>query len=60
MSISTSGTLAEDLFAAQIYLIRTIGVDETDQGKTFHREREWLDLKSAQKILYPGRRSYMG
>jgi outer membrane lipoprotein-sorting protein len=54
------GTRAEYLIDAETYLIKTIAVDETYQGKTFHMERGWLDLKSAQGILYPGRMSYAG
>jgi hypothetical protein len=58
LSIPTSGTLAEYLVDAETYLIKTIAVDETYQGKTFHMERGWLDLKSGQGILYPDRMSY--
>lgn len=52
------GTRAEYLVDAQTYLVRTIALNETFQGQTFHMEREWLDLKPAQGILYPSRMTY--
>ncbi len=54
------GTRAEYLVDARTYLVRTIAVDETYQGQTFHMEREWLDIRSAQGIMYPGRMTYPG
>ena len=35
-------------------------MDEVYQGKTHHMEREWLDLRPVQGILFPGRMSYPG
>jgi hypothetical protein len=54
------GTRAEYLVDAGTYLIKTIAVDETYQGRTFHLEREWLDFKSVQGIIYPSRMTYPG
>jgi len=54
------GTRAEYLVDARTSLVKTIALDETFQGKTFHMEREWLDLKSVQGIIYPSRMTYMG
>jgi hypothetical protein len=54
------GTRAEYLIDARTYLVKTIAVDETFQGQTFHMEREWLDVKSVQGILYPSRMTYPG
>jgi len=41
-------------------MVKTIAVDETFQGQTFHMEREWLDFKPVQGIIYPSRMTYMG
>jgi len=54
------GTRAEYLVDARTYLIKSIAVDETFQGQTFHMEREWLDFKSVQGIIYPSRMTYIG
>ena len=54
------GTRAEYLVDARTYMVKTIAVDETYQGKTFHMEREWLDFKPVQGIIYPNRMTYMG
>jgi len=54
------GTRAEYLVDAKTYMVKTIAVDETYQGQTFHMEREWLDLKSVQGIIYPNRMTYPG
>ncbi len=54
------GTRAVYLVEEQTYLIKTVAVDETFQGQTFHMEREWLDFKSVQGITYPSRMSYPG
>ena len=54
------GTRAEYLVDARTYTVKTIAVDETFQGRTFHMEREWLDFKSVQGIIYPSRMTYMG
>ena len=54
------GTRAEYLVDARTYMVKTIAVDETFQGQTFHMEREWLDFKSAQGIIYPSRMTYAG
>jgi len=47
------GTRAEYLIDAGTFLIRAIAVEETYQGKAFRLEREWLDLKPLQGIIYP-------
>jgi hypothetical protein len=52
------GTKAVYLVDAATFLVRTIAVDETYQGRTFHMEREWMDLRPVQGILFPGRMSY--
>jgi pimeloyl-ACP methyl ester carboxylesterase len=54
------GTRAEYLVDARTYMVKTIAVDETFQGQTFHMEREWLDFKSGQGIIYPSRMTYTG
>jgi len=54
------GTRAEYLIDARTYMVKTIAVDETFQGQTFHLEREWLDFKSVQGIIYPSRMTYTG
>ena len=54
------GTQAVYLIDANTFLIGPIGVDEAFQGKTYHMEREWLDLRPVQGILYPSRMSYPG
>lgn len=54
------GTRAEYLVDAQTFMIKTIAVDETFQGKTYHMEREWLVLRPVQGIPYPSRMSYPG
>jgi len=54
------GTRAEYLVDARTYLVRTFAVDETYRGQTFHMEREWLDFKSVQGIIYPSRMTYPG
>jgi len=54
------GTRAVYLVDTRTYLVKTIAVDETFQGQTFHMEREWLDLKSVKEILYPSRMTYPG
>ena len=54
------GTRAEYLVDARTYLVKTIALDETFQGKTFHMEREWLDFISVQGIIYPSRMTYPG
>jgi hypothetical protein len=54
------GTRAEYLIDARTYLVKTIAADETFQGRTFHMEREWLDPKPVQGILYPCRMTYPG
>jgi len=54
------GTRAVYLVDTRTYLVKTIAVDETYQGQTFHMEREWLDLRSVQGIIYPSRMTYPG
>jgi hypothetical protein len=54
------GTRAEYLVDARTYMVKTIAVDETFQGQTFHMEREWIDLKQVEEILYPSRMTYPG
>jgi len=54
------GTQATYLVDSGTYLVKTVAVDETYQGQTFHMEREWLDPKSVQGIIYPSRLTYMG
>jgi hypothetical protein len=54
------GTRAEYLVDARTYIVKTIAVDETYQGQTFHMQREWLDFKSVQGIIYPSRMTYPG
>jgi pimeloyl-ACP methyl ester carboxylesterase len=54
------GTRAEYLVDARTYMVKTIAVDETYQGQTFHMEREWLDFRSVQGIIYPNRMTYPG
>jgi len=54
------GTRAEYRIDAETSLVKTIAVDETFQGQTFHMEREWLDLKPVQGFLYPSRMTYPG
>jgi hypothetical protein len=54
------GTRAEYLVDARTYMVKTIAVDETSQGQTFHMEREWLELRSVQGLLYPSRMTYPG
>ena len=41
-------------------MVKTTAVAETFQGQTFHTEREWIDCKPVQGILYPGRMTYPG
>ena len=41
-------------------MVKTIALDETFQGKTFHMERGWLGFKSVQGVIYPSRMTYMG
>jgi hypothetical protein len=54
------GTRAEYVVDARTYMVKTIAVDETYQGQTFHMQREWLDFKSVQGINYPSRMTYPG
>ena len=54
------GTRAEYLVDARTHTVKTVAVDETFQGRTFHMEREWLDPTSVQGIIYPSRMTYMG
>jgi pimeloyl-ACP methyl ester carboxylesterase len=54
------GTRAEYLIDAQTYLVKTVAVEETYEGKVFRLEREWLDLEPVQGIIYPGRMTYPG
>jgi hypothetical protein len=54
------GTRAEYLVDAQTYQVKAAAVDETFQGKTYHMEREWLDLRPVQGVPYPNRMSYPG
>jgi len=54
------GTRAEYLIDPRTYMVKTVAVDETFQGQTFHMEREWLDFKSVQGIIYPSRMTYPG
>ncbi len=54
------GTQATYLIDAGTFQVRTVAVDEVYQGKTHHMEREWLDLRPVQGILYPSRMSYPG
>ena len=54
------GTRAEYLIDAQTCLVKTLAVEETYEGKVFRLEREWLDLKPVQGIIYPGRMTYPG
>jgi hypothetical protein len=54
------GTRAEYLVDARTHMVKTIAVDETYQGQTFHMEREWLDFESVQGIIYPSRMTYPG
>jgi hypothetical protein len=54
------GTRAVYLVDARTYMVKAIAVDETFQRQTFHMEREWLDFKSAQGIIYPSRMTYPG
>jgi len=54
------GTRAEYLVDARTYMVKTIAVDETFQGQTFHMEREWLDFRWVQGTIYPSRMTYMG
>jgi hypothetical protein len=54
------GIRVEYLVDARTYLVKTIAVDETFQGQTFHMEREWIDYKPVQGILYPSRMTYTG
>ena len=52
------GTQATYLVDSGTYLVKTVAVDETYKGQTFHMEREWLDLKPVEGILYPSRMTY--
>jgi pimeloyl-ACP methyl ester carboxylesterase len=54
------GTRAEYLLDVRTSMVKTIAMYETHQGQTFHMEREWLDLRSVQGIVYPGRMTYPG
>ena len=54
------GTQATYLVDARTYLVKTIALDETFQGQTFHMEREWIDLKPVDGVLYPSRMTYPG
>lgn len=54
------GTKAEYLVDAETFLVKKIILEETFQGRTFRMEREWLDLKPVQGILFPSRMSYAG
>jgi hypothetical protein len=54
------GTPVTYLIDPETSLIRTIVIDETYEGKTFHMERDWLDVQPVQGILYPGRMTYPG
>ncbi len=54
------GTRAEYLIDARTSLIKTIVVEEKFQGQTFRMEREWLDLKPVEGILFPTRMTYPG
>lgn len=52
------GTRAEYFIDARTSLVKTIAVDETYEGQKFHMEREWLDCKPVQGIVYPRRMTY--
>ena len=54
------GTKAEYLVDARTFLVKKIILEETYQGQTFRLEREWLDLKPVQGVLFPSRMSYAG
>jgi hypothetical protein len=54
------GTRAEYLVDARTFLVKKIILEETYQGQTYRMEREWLDLKPVQGILFPSRMSYPG
>lgn len=54
------GTRAEYFIDARTSLIRRIVVEENFQGRTFRMEREWLDLKPVEGILFPTRMTYPG
>jgi hypothetical protein len=54
------GTPVAYLIDAGTFLVRAVAVDEIYQGKTYHMEREWLDLRPVQGILYPSRMTYPG
>ncbi len=54
------GTRAEYFIDARTFLVKTIAVDETYEGQTFHMEREWLDCQPVQGIVYPRRMTYPG
>ncbi|MDH4270364.1 MAG: hypothetical protein OEW18_00145 [Candidatus Aminicenantes bacterium] len=54
------GTRITYFLNAETSLIRTIAIDETYEGKTYHMERDWLDVQPVQGILYPSRMTYPG
>ncbi len=54
------GNRAEYLIDARTFLIKTVALSETFKGQTFRMEREWLDLKPVQGILFPTRMTYPG
>lgn len=54
------GNRVEYLIDARTFLIKTVALSETFKGQTFRMEREWLDLKPVQGILFPTRMTYPG
>jgi len=54
------GTRAEYFIDIRTFLIKKVAVEETYQGQTFRMEREWLDLKPVQGVLFPQRMTYPG
>jgi outer membrane lipoprotein-sorting protein len=54
------GTRVTYLIDVETKLIKTIAMDETYEGQTFHMERDWLDVQPTQGILYPRRMTYPG
>ena len=54
------GTIAAYLVDASNFRVRLVAVDETYEGKTYHLEREWLDLSPVDGILLPKRMTYSG
>jgi hypothetical protein len=54
------GTRVTYLINAKTSLIGTVAIDETSEGKTYHIERDWLDVQPVKGILYPSRMTYPG